>query len=353
MARALVYSFTSRLARHRHLLWHAGAARGGLDLPCHDPALVRDYPRRIWSLAAPPRVGRYFPARLLPGAHRQPVFRVLDVDEHRIHVDLNTPAAGLRGELRALEEASLPDGVPDPAHLLDWLGMEAPLADRDTDFSDPDAFDREDEAADGIFYQTPRPLLHVDSLCASRIRHAYGQLLPADAEVLDLMSGWRSHLPDGAQVTGLGMNAAEMADNPGLRDFQVRDLNLEPRLPFADASFDAVVNTVSIEYLVCPDAVLAEVARVLRPGGRVVIACSQRCFPSKAIALWRNLHPMERLGWVLQRLRVAGFSDLQSLVERGLPRPVDDRYADRLREADPLFLAWGARPALDAGHPDP
>lgn len=347
MANALVYSFDSRLARHRHVLWYAGPAAGGLHVPHPDATLVREYPLRIWSLGAPPRVGRYYPARLLPGPQSLPVFRVLAVDAQGFRADRNPPAAGLQGSLQALEDATLPAGMLDPARLLDWLGMEAPLPERDTDFGDPDAFDREDEEDDAAFYRVPRLLLHLDELCAARLRHAYGQLIPPGAGVLDLMSGWRSHLPAGCRVTGLGMNAGEMQDNPELADFRLQDLNREPVLPFADASFDAVVNSVSIEYLTRPDAVLAEVRRVLRPGGRLVIACSQRFFPTKAIALWRNLHPMERLGWVLQRLAASGFTGLQSLVERGLPRPAEDRHAAQLAEADPLFLAWGERPAAD------
>jgi ubiquinone/menaquinone biosynthesis C-methylase UbiE len=45
------------------------------------------------------------------------------------------------------------------------------------------------------------------------------------------------------------------------------DLNREPRLPFPDAHFDAALCAVSVQYLVRPVEVFAEVARVLRPGG--------------------------------------------------------------------------------------
>ena len=350
MARALVYRFSSRLGRHQQLLWQAGDARAtGLELPLHDAAAVREFPQRIWALAARPRVGRFYPARFLPGRRPAPLFRVLAADDREFRADLNPPAAGLQGELHDLEDASLPTGLGDPARLLDWLGMERPLPGRDTDFAEPDACDREDEEDDGLFYRTPRPLLHVDSLCARRIEHCHGQLIPAGAQVLDLMSGWRSHLPAGYRVTGLGMNAEELAGNTDLQEYQVQDLNRQPHLPFLDASFDAVVNALSIEYLTRPDAVLAEVLRVLRPGGRVVISFSNRFFPTKAIALWRNLHPMERLGWVMQRMTGAGFTALNSHVERGLPRPGDDRYSTQLAESDPLFAVWGRRPPAGPG----
>ena len=59
----------------------------------------------------------------------------------------------------------------------------------------------------------------------------------------------------------LGLNAVELAANPQAAERVVHDLNADPRLPFADASFDAVVNCVSVDYLVRPVEVLAEVAR--------------------------------------------------------------------------------------------
>jgi ubiquinone/menaquinone biosynthesis C-methylase UbiE len=42
-------------------------------------------------------------------------------------------------------------------------------------------------------------------------------------------------------------------------------------LPFADASFDGVVSTLSMHHWADKGAGLAEIARVLRPGGRALI----------------------------------------------------------------------------------
>ena len=63
------------------------------------------------------------------------------------------------------------------------------------------------------------------------------------------------------------MNAAELDTNPLAEGRVLRDLNRDPRLPFADATFDAVTCCVSIDYLVRPVEVLREVGRVLRPDG--------------------------------------------------------------------------------------
>ena len=135
-------------------------------------------------------------------------------------------------------------------------------------------FARVDEGDDAFFYGVERKVTHLEDGAIEALRAFYDQLLPAGAEVLDLMSSWRSHLPlrPLARVVGLGMNAAEMADNPQLDSFVVHDLNARPVLPFDDASFDAGVCTVSVQYLTSPVEVCAEVRRVLRPGGPFALA---------------------------------------------------------------------------------
>jgi ubiquinone/menaquinone biosynthesis C-methylase UbiE len=43
------------------------------------------------------------------------------------------------------------------------------------------------------------------------------------------------------------------------------------RLPFGDASFDLIVSSLSLHHWDDPGAARPELARVLRPGGRIVI----------------------------------------------------------------------------------
>ena len=72
---------------------------------------------------------------------------------------------------------------------------------------------------------------------------------------LDLLSSWRSHWPTGlpkTRMVGLGLNAVEMEHNPALDEYVVHDLNSDTTFPFDDASFDAVIITVSMQYLVHP-----------------------------------------------------------------------------------------------------
>jgi SAM-dependent methyltransferase len=101
------------------------------------------------------------------------------------------------------------------------------------------------------------------------------------------MSSWISHLRRPPRsLTVLGMNAAELDANRMATARVVHDLNAEPRMPFADASFDDVVCCVSVDYLTRPVEVFRDVARVLRPGGRFVCTFSNRVFMTKAIAAW-------------------------------------------------------------------
>ena len=82
------------------------------------------------------------------------------------------------------------------------------------------------------------------------------------------MSSYASHLPEELSfnnVVGLGMNEAELSNNPQLADFVIQDLGQNYILPFDDNSFDACVITVSVQYLVKPIDVFQEIARVLRP----------------------------------------------------------------------------------------
>src|SRR4029453_2716954 len=173
----------------------------------------------------------------------------------------------------------------------------------------PPLFPRLDQAPDADFYAVPRLVTHIDDATIAALTALYRERIPAGARVLDLMSSWVSHLPAAvayASVAGLGMNAEELAHNPRLDERVVRDLNESPTLPWDDGVFDAVVNAVSIQYLVRPVEVFAEVRRVLRPGGLSIVATSHRMFPTKTIPAGRPLEPSERLALICRYVELAG-----------------------------------------------
>jgi SAM-dependent methyltransferase len=150
------------------------------------------------------------------------------------------------------------------------------------------AFRRLDEADDRVFYGIPRRVVHIDDGAIAALGRLYAEVLPARGRLLDLMSSWRSHLPShrADEVVGLGLNAEEMADNPQLTTHVVHDVNRDPRLPFDDAAFDGAMCAVSIQYVIHPLQLFREVRRVLRPAAPFVVSFSNRCFPTKAVAVW-------------------------------------------------------------------
>lgn len=173
------------------------------------------------------------------------------------------------------------------------------------------AFAKQDAGDDRDFYAPPRLVTHIDERAVAALTEHYRTMLPQGARVLDLMSSWISHLPPerALHVVGHGMNADELAANPRLERWFVQDLNREPALPLADAAFDAALCCVGVQYLQQPVAVFAEVRRVLVPGAPFVVSFSNRCFPTKAVAIWRALDADGHAALVSLYLERAGFGE--------------------------------------------
>lgn len=75
----------------------------------------------------------------------------------------------------------------------------------------------------------------------------------------------------------------------------------------------------------------------------MIINFSDRFFAAKAIHLWQRLHPVERVAWEAVLIQQTGFEKIHTLVERGIARPPDDRYAAQRQETGQLMAVWGRR----------
>ena len=179
------------------------------------------------------------------------------------------------------------------------------------------SFDKEDGSNDLAFYAPPRLVTHIDEVAVEALTGFYRGLLPDDGRILDLMSSWVSHLPADRryrEVVGHGMNAEELAANPRLDRWFVADLNADPVLPLEDAAFDAALCCVGVQYLQRPFDVFAEVRRVLAPGAPFVVSYANRCFPTKAVAIWRSLDMRGQASLIGLYMERAGFTGVEAQV---------------------------------------
>jgi len=152
-------------------------------------------------------------------------------------------------------------------------------------------FERIDEAPDSEFYKFPKLVYHIDEGAVSALTRYYDKNITDGSDVLDICSSWVSHYPrDFPQrmksIVGSGISDIELQCNDQLSSYVAQDLNKNPKLPFPDRSFDVVTCVVSFDYLTRPLEVMKEVARVLRPGGQVILSQSNRCFFTKAVGVW-------------------------------------------------------------------
>ena len=196
------------------------------------------------------------------------------------------------------------------------------------------AFLKDDRGDDADFYAPARLVTHIDEAATRALTAYYRANLPAEGVLLDLMSSWVSHLPPEVtftEVIGQGMNAEELRANPRLSRSFVQDLNRTSILPLEAESCDAALCCVGVQYLQRPLEVFAEVLRVLRPGAPFIVSFSNRCFPTKAVAIWRSLDERGHAALVRLYLERAGFSDIRTAVLRDGS------------ESDPLIAITGRR----------
>jgi FKBP-type peptidyl-prolyl cis-trans isomerase 2/SAM-dependent methyltransferase len=305
-----------------------------------------------------PHLGRFYPNKFLhnvTGTLKDQInpFRCIELNQQTLQVDFNHPLAQYELQLAAKihEIREKPEERGGRCH--DWaeivtsqgVGFQVRHQNKPTDFFADDPFGRLDWTDDREFYQQPRLTTHLDNKAIEIIPNFYAQWLKPGMKILDLMSSWKSHLPDNLEftrVTGLGLNQHELENNPQLTHSIIHDLNQNPQMPFDKGEFDAVICTVSVEYLTQPFAVFAEVARILKPGGYFLVTFSNRWFPPKVINIWPDLHEFERMGLVMEYfLKSEKYEQISTYSVRNFPRPVDDKHIQESSQSDPIFAVLG------------
>ena len=207
----------------------------------------------------------------------------------------------------------------------------------------PSDFTRQDPSPDSSFYSSPRFVTHIDDAAITTLRSYYDAVLPRQGRILDFCSSWVSHYPPAVetaaakgelQVIGLGMNEAELEANQVLNAGRVLvDLNVNPDIATAlreakiltppssssssstssnDQDFlDASTNVVSTDYLTAPLPVLTSLHSLTKPGGKVHLVISNRCFPTKAVNRWLRVSEEERLLMIGDYLHFAGWAEIE------------------------------------------
>jgi len=146
----------------------------------------------------------------------------------------------------------------------------------------------------------------------------------------------------GAEPSGRMTAMAQLfaADKPGPRPDWVR--GWAGRLPFADQSFDACICKGAMDHFDAPERALAEMARVTRREGRVVLAIAN--FESLACRAGRALDDLRQdwLGLPVMRER-RGYdapSDHFTRYELDLVREQAQRHLELL-SVEGISLGWG------------
>lgn len=347
-------SLAQQIAKQRTGAVISASFAPGSLVPAHEKSRMTLFPfERFAQGHRRPRLGRFYPRGLLLGYAQNPLpFRCTAINENSFLADFNHPLAQYPLDVEVTVAQVQNKRSDTGGECRDWLqiigdgpGMQTREPQTPTDFFSDAPFARADGQDDALFYEKPRLVNHIDDQADATIRGLYGRLLKPGSRVLDLMSSWNSHLPESlqlAQITGLGLNHEELVKNSRLTEYVVHDLNGNPVLPFGNQEFEAVICTVSVEYLINPEEIFREVARILKPGGLFIHTFSNRWFPPKVVRIWTEVMEWERPGLVLEYfLRSGAYDHLQTFSARGWPRPVTDRYFPQVPISDPVYAVWG------------
>ena len=144
------------------------------------------------------------------------------------------------------------------------------------------------------------------------------------------------------------MNESELKENPSLTDgYTVQDLNKNPSLSqFPAETFDSVLCSVSVDYLVRPLDVFNEIGRILKPNGLFITSFSNRCFPTKVIRVWLTMSEQQRVQWVANYFLLSN-KDFDATTVKAYSF-FDDHFLPSSEDAfrDPMYIVLAHKRAL-------
>lgn len=112
----------------------------------------------------------------------------------------------------------------------------------------------------------------VDLQLMTIVRYLRPAMARLNGAVLDVGAGespWREWLPDTTSYRGIDVgNASEFGMEQGRDDITYYDGRI---IPFPDASFDGAICIEVLEHVEDPSALVAEIARCLRPGATLLV----------------------------------------------------------------------------------
>ena len=326
-----------------------------------------------------PTVGRFYPRGMIEGVagcfklDDRP-FRIVAKTDNSLDIDLNHPLSYFPIKLTAtitdIFDANQQNGgrCNDVAEIItiNGPGLQTFLTGHSnsntdgknihpTNFFAGMPFSRKIEDDDALFYTAVESKPPVDRVAIEQLKQFYSEHLNSlsstgNCKILDLMAGPDSYLPgsnltksvESVEVTGLGLKEDDLKANKALNKTLLHDVNKTPELPFEDKQFDAVICSFAIEYMIQPQQVFQHLARILKPGGQLIIAFSDRYFEKKVISLWEDVHSFERMGIVLEYFQQSNaFENLSSESIRGLIKQDGDPFVSKNVYSCPLFIISG------------
>lgn len=172
--------------------------------------------------------------------------------------------------------------------------------------------------------------------------------LPSSGDVLEIGSG------DGKILRTFAVQRRDLRlHGCDVRDWAAGDSGIEFRLitsrdiPYEDATMDAVVIVDTLEHVDEPEHLVAEIARVLRPGGRFLAFVPIEGEPRSAYALYRRLLGHDLYLRTKEHVQSYTFADVERLLAHDFELVHEDHIYHAFGHVmDATFFAAAALPRL-------